>query len=97
PDVRLPDNSLFTLHPGTDSHYLVETDPRFVNKKQWLSSDYMQNAFTASHDNVHKRLGDGYYEQRLVRDQLIQLTGGRYTGNQSNDEAQYRMLMNNGI
>lgn len=97
PDVRLPDNSLFTLHPGTDSHYLVETDPRFVNKKQWLSSDYMQNAFTASHDNVHKRLGDGYYEQRLVRDQLIQLTGGRYTANQSNDEAQYRMLMNNGI
>ncbi|HAI3196342.1 TPA: hemagglutinin repeat-containing protein [Escherichia coli] len=97
PDVRLPDNSLFTLHPGTDSHYLVETDPRFVNKKQWLSSDYMQNAFTASHDNVHKRLGDGYYEQRLVRDQLIQLTGGHYTANQSNDEAQYRMLMNNGI
>ncbi|MBC6573148.1 hemagglutinin repeat-containing protein [Escherichia coli] len=97
PDVRLPDNSLFTLHPGTDSHYLVETDPRFVNKKQWLSSDYMQNAFTASHDNVHKRLGDGYYEQRLVRDQLILLTGGRYTGNQRNDEAQYRMLMNNGI
>ncbi|MFN7073719.1 hypothetical protein ACK4QV_19240, partial [Proteus mirabilis] len=79
PDIRLPDNSLFTLHPGTDSHYLVETDPRFVNKKQWLSSDYMQNALTASHDNVHTRLGDGYYEQRLVRDQLIQLTGGRYT------------------
>lgn len=97
PDIRLPDNSLFTLHPGTDSRWLVETDPRFVNKKQWLSSDYMQTAFTQNHDNVHKRLGDGYYEQRLVRDQLMQLTGGRYTGSNTNDEAQYRALMDAGI
>ncbi|EBP0013545.1 filamentous hemagglutinin N-terminal domain-containing protein, partial [Salmonella enterica] len=97
PDMRLPDSSLFTLHSDTDSHYLVETDPRFVNRKKWLTSDYMQDALTARHDNIHKRLGDGYYEQKLVRDQLIQLTGGRYTGDHTDDESQYRALMDNGI
>ncbi|HFH0422639.1 TPA: hemagglutinin repeat-containing protein [Salmonella enterica subsp. enterica serovar Bovismorbificans] len=97
PDIRLPDSSLFTLHPGTDSRYLVETDPRFVNKKRWLTSDYMQNAFITDHNNMHKRLGDGFYEQRLVRDQLIQLTGQRYAGDHTDDEAQYRALMDGGI
>ncbi|UIL51050.1 hemagglutinin repeat-containing protein [Pantoea agglomerans] len=97
PDIRLPDNSLYRLQPSSDSHYLVETDPRFVNQKQWLSSDYMQNALTADGSQMLKRLGDGYYEQRLVRDQIIQLTGSRYLSGYASDEEQYRGLMNNGV
>ncbi|TPV40866.1 filamentous hemagglutinin N-terminal domain-containing protein [Pantoea deleyi] len=97
PDIRLPDNSLYQLQPGSDSHYLVETDPRFVNQKQWLSSDYMQNALTTDSSLILKRLGDGYYEQRLVRDQIIQLTGSRYISGYGSDEDQYRGLMNNGV
>lgn len=97
PDTRLPDNSLFRTHPQPGATYLVETDPRFTNNKKWLSSDYMQSAFTANHDNMHKRLGDGYYEQRLIREQIIALTGGRYTGGHRNDEAQFRALMDAGI
>ena len=75
----------------------METDPRFVNQKQWLSSDYMQNALTADGSQMLKRLGDGYYEQRLVRDQIIQLTGSRYLSGYASDEEQYRGLMNNGV
>ncbi|MEY8769549.1 hemagglutinin repeat-containing protein [Erwinia sp. ACCC 02193] len=96
-DTRLPDNSLFSLQPASDSHYLVETDPRFVNQKQWLGSDYMQNALSTDGSQTLKRLGDGYYEQRLVRDQITQLTGSRYTAGYSNDEDQFRGLMNNGV
>ena len=89
PDIRLPDNSLYQLQPGSDSHYLVETDPRFVNQKQWLSSDYMQNALTTDSSRILKRLGDGYYEQRLVRDQIIQLTGNRYISPEPGQNAQH--------
>lgn len=97
PNTRLPDNSLFTLHGGIDSHYLVETDPRFTRQKQWLGSDYMQNALLSDPARIHKRLGDGYYEQGLIRDQVTQLTGSRWLAGYGSDEEQYKGLMNNGI
>ena len=97
PDTRLPDNSLFKTNPSPGGKYLVETDPRFTQEKQWLSSDYMQEKLTQNSDNVLKRLGDGFYEQRLIREQVINLTGQRYLDGYSNDEEQYKALMNNAI
>lgn len=92
PNTKLPDNSLFNLTPGSDSQFLIETDPRFTNYKKWLSSiDIVTN------DQLHKRLGDGYYEQRLVRDQLIETTGQRLLGNYNSDEEQYAALLTNGV
>ncbi|HCM1918904.1 TPA: hemagglutinin repeat-containing protein [Salmonella enterica subsp. salamae serovar 28:r:e,n,z15] len=97
PDIRLPDNSLFTVHPASSSHWLVETDPRFTQKNQWLGTDYMQRALSTSPDRIMKRIGDGYYEQKLVREQVIALTGQRYLYGYSSDAEQFRELMNNGI
>lgn len=97
PNTTLPDNSLFTVNPSTEVPYLVETDPRFTNERQWLGSDYMQSAFTNDGDSTLKRLGDGYYEQRLVREQVIGITGQRYLDGYSNDEAQFKSLMDQGI
>jgi filamentous hemagglutinin len=97
PNTTLPDNSLFTVNPSTDVPYLVETDPRFTNERQWLGSDYMQSAFTDDGDSTLKRLGDGYYEQRLVREQVIGITGQRYLDGYTNDEAQFKSLMDQGI
>lgn len=97
PDIRLPDNSLFAVHPETSSHWLVETDPRFTQKKQWLGTDYMQQALATSPDRIMKRIGDGYYEQKLVREQVIALTAQRYLYGYSNDAEQFRALMNSGI
>ncbi|MRS92117.1 filamentous hemagglutinin N-terminal domain-containing protein [Enterobacteriaceae bacterium RIT714] len=97
PNTTLPDNSLFKVNPSSDVPYLVETDPRFTNEKKWLGSDYMQNALTANSDTTLKRLGDGYYEQRLVREQVIGLTGQRYLDGFSNDEDQFKSLMDKGI
>ncbi|RLM21386.1 filamentous hemagglutinin, partial [Brenneria alni] len=97
PDTKLPDNTLFTVTPSTDVPYLVETDPRFTNEKQWLGSDYMQDAFSQNGDNTAKRLGDGYYEQRLVREQVINLTGQRYLDGYASDEEQFKSLMDQGI
>ncbi|WP_437431665.1 two-partner secretion domain-containing protein [Yokenella regensburgei] len=97
PNTRLPDNSLFKVNPAADVPFLVETDPRFTNERNWLGSDYMQKAFSDDGDNTQKRLGDGYYEQRLVREQVIGVTGQRYLDGYSNDEEQYKSLMDRGI
>ena len=97
PNTTLPDNSLYQLHPGSNVPFLIETDPRFTDKKQWLGSDYMQNRLTQDPDNVLKRLGDGFYEQQLVRQQVVALTGNRYLSGYSNDEAQFRALMDTGV
>ncbi|WIM82664.1 hemagglutinin repeat-containing protein [Gallibacterium anatis] len=97
PEIRLPEVSLYRINPNTDSHILVETDPRFANKRQWLSSDYMFNALRADPQTMLKRLGDGYYEQRLVNEQINQLTGQRFLGNYTSDYQQYKALMDAGI
>ncbi|MDO9365503.1 MAG: hypothetical protein Q7T58_04040 [Methylotenera sp.] len=43
-----------------------------------------------------KRLGDGFYEQKLIREQINSLTGKRFLVGYANDEAQYQALMSNG-
>jgi filamentous hemagglutinin len=47
---------------------LVETDPRFANYRTWLSSDYMQQQLGLDPTVAQKRLGDGFYEQQLIRE-----------------------------
>ncbi|CTV15700.1 putative adhesin/hemagglutinin/hemolysin [Escherichia albertii] len=97
PDIRLPDNSLFKTNPAVNVPYLVETDPRFTNQKKWLGSDYMQKAFSQNGDNMLKRLGDGFYEQRLIREQVVNLTGQRFLDGYGSDEEQFKALMDTGI
>ena len=97
PDVKLPQASLYKINPEAPNGYLVETDPKFTDRKRWLSSDYMFEQLRYNHDNVHKRLGDGFYEQRLINEQIHQLTGRRYIEGYNNDIDQYKALMNSGV
>lgn len=97
PDTSLPGGSLFTTLPATSSNYLIETDPRFTNQKSWLSSDYMLSQLQANQDVTQKRLGDGFYEQRLVREQIVELVGQRYLAGYDSDEEQYKGLMESGV
>lgn len=46
--------------------------------------------------SAHAGAVDGFYEQRLIREQIGQLTGRRFLENYSNDEQQYQALMSNG-
>ena len=71
----------------------METDPRFTERTQWLSSDYMFKALRSAPQNMMKRLGDGFYEQRLVNEQINQLTGRRFLEGHHSDYAQYQALM----
>ncbi|AHG86216.1 Large exoprotein involved in heme utilizationor adhesion [Bibersteinia trehalosi USDA-ARS-USMARC-190] len=96
-DINLPQTSLYKINPEATNGYIVETDPKFTDRKQWLSSDYMFEQLRHNHDNVHKRLGDGFYEQRLINEQINQLTGRRFIEGYTSDLAQYQALMNSGI
>lgn len=94
--ITLPTNSLYTINPN-HSGPLVETDPVFVNYRQWLGSDYMLAALKTDPNNIHKRLGDGYYEQKLVNEQINRLTGFRRLDGYRNDEEQFKALMQSGV
>ncbi|WP_312400492.1 hemagglutinin repeat-containing protein [Stenotrophomonas indicatrix] len=95
PDTRAPTASLFNVNRN-GGNYLVETDPRFTDHKTWLSSDHLLGQMGYSPDTVQKRLGDGYYEQKLVREQIGELTGRRFLDGYASDEAQYRALLEAG-
>ncbi|OCL25087.1 hemagglutinin repeat-containing protein, partial [Gilliamella sp. wkB171] len=96
PTITLPDNSLWIVNKYNPS-YIVETDPRFTQRKKWLSSDYMLNRLKVDPNSIQKRLGDGYYEQQLIREQIIGLTGNRYLQGYRSDLEQYQALMDAGI
>ena len=91
----LPSNVLFNMANDPNANYIVETDPQYTNKKQFLSSNYLLQQYDPDH--IWKRIGDGYYEQKLITDQIITATGKRYVGDYSNNEAQYKALMDNGL
>ena len=93
----LPNSSLYNIDPNNPNGYLIETDPAFANYKKWLSSDYMMQRLGLDPSNMHKRLGDGYYEQGLIRDQVMALTGRRFLGDYTTDDAMYQALMDNGV
>ncbi|OLK75648.1 filamentous hemagglutinin, partial [Xanthomonas oryzae pv. oryzae] len=95
PNTQLPSASLFNVQPN-GGHALVETDPRFTNYRVWLSSDAQLRQLGYNADTMQQRLGDGYYEQKLVREQIGQLTGRRFLEGYSSDEAQYQALLDAG-
>jgi filamentous hemagglutinin len=96
-NASLPNNSLFQYQSTPGSHYLIATDPAYANYKTWLSSDYMLNALSLDPALMQTRLGDGFYEQRLVNEQVAQLTGNRYLAGYTDDQSEYQALMNNGV
>ncbi|WP_374414010.1 filamentous hemagglutinin N-terminal domain-containing protein, partial [Hydrogenophaga sp.] len=96
PPIALPGNALFQLRIGAPAGYLVETDPEFTQRRTWLGSEYMLTALGYDPATQTQRLGDGFYEQKLVREQVAQLTGRRFLGSFTDDEAQYRALLDAG-
>lgn len=77
-------------------NYLIETNPRFANYKNFISSDYMLNQLGLSPSDTLKRLGDGYYESQLVNAQVKSKTGQTTLAGYANANAQYSALLTAG-
>ncbi|MEY3264592.1 MAG: hypothetical protein RL717_2069, partial [Pseudomonadota bacterium] len=88
-------NSLFSFNVGSGP--LIETDPRFTQYRQWVNADSQLRQLGADPASMQKRLGDGFVEQTLVREQIAALTGARFLDDYHNDDTQYAALLNNGV
>ena len=62
-----------------------------------MSSDYLLGKLGYNPDASWKRLGDGLYEQRLIREAVVARTGQRYINGLASDDALFRYLMDNAI
>ena len=90
-------SALCRVHPESTAKYLVETDPTFTDRKKFLSSDYMYQRLKWDPDRIPKRIGDGFYEQQLLADQILKQTGKRHLDGYTDDETAFRALMDAGI
>ncbi|MBA1429206.1 two-partner secretion domain-containing protein [Pseudomonas orientalis] len=100
PTFQLPkgEYGLFVKNADPTSHYLIETNPEFTSVSGFFSSDYMLGKLGFTADNAWRRLGDGQYETRLIRDAVLAQTGQRFlAGGLYSDADQFRYLMDNGL
>ncbi|MDP1872461.1 MAG: hemagglutinin repeat-containing protein [Gallionella sp.] len=98
-NLTLPSNPNGYFVPNRDpaAHYLVETNPLFAVGSNFVGSDYMAQRYGYNPDTVIKRLGDSNYEAYLVRQQLIQQTGGNVLKGYGNEAAQMQSLMDQAV
>ena len=90
-------SGLFKAVTDPSSNYLIATDPLFTSYQQWMSSDFMLQNLSLDPSVTQKRLGDGFYEQRLIREQISNLTGKPFLSAYSDNQKQYADLMANGV
>jgi filamentous hemagglutinin len=95
-NLGLPSGGLFHTNTDAQARYLVETNPAFADRQAWLSSDWYFQQLRLDPAMIQKRLGDGFYEQKLVREEILSLTGKAMLGGYASEEAQFREMMTAG-
>uniref|UniRef100_UPI0035CEA5A7 DUF637 domain-containing protein n=1 Tax=Bartonella sp. LB28NMGDW TaxID=3243549 RepID=UPI0035CEA5A7 len=81
-----------------DVPFLVETRQDFINPSKFLGSDYyLKKIGNYKPENVFKRLGDAYFEYRLVGEQIFELTGNRTLLDDEDPNAQMQTLYDNAV
>ncbi|WP_250626602.1 hemagglutinin repeat-containing protein [Pinirhizobacter soli] len=95
--ITLPTGGLYTVRTDGGSPYLIETDPRFASYGNFIGSDYLTGRLGWNGEGTLKRLGDAFYEQRMVLDQIASLTGRRFLTDSGDAMAEYRALMDSGV
>lgn len=109
-DLPTGENGLFHLNDGkgvngvptsqfaANPHkYLIETNPLLTDMRQFLSSDYMLTKLGYDPETAQRRLGDGFYEQRLIQQAVLARTGQRFIDGQTSDAELFKHLMDNAI
>ncbi|WP_308367231.1 MULTISPECIES: hemagglutinin repeat-containing protein [unclassified Microbulbifer] len=95
---QLPDGGLFVQNLEAGSPYLIETNPAITDYANFISSDYFLGQLDLDAEALPKRLGDGFYENQILRDSIFQATGQRFLHpSLASDYDQYQWLMDNAV
>ncbi|WLE60404.1 hemagglutinin repeat-containing protein [Burkholderia plantarii] len=94
--LSIPQGGLYrpTTVPGAS--YVIETNPAFTSQQRFLSSDYFFDQIGVDLTHIPKRLGDGFYEQQLVRNEITSLTGKAVLGPYADTQQMYQGMMQAG-
>ncbi|WP_244101521.1 hemagglutinin repeat-containing protein [Burkholderia ambifaria] len=92
-NLTIPQGGLFKPTTTPNASYVIETNPAFTNQKTFISSDYFFGQLGVDLTHIPKRLGDGFYEQQLVRNQVTALTGRAVLGPYADLQTMYQSLM----
>ncbi|UVT02203.1 contact-dependent inhibition toxin BcpA [Burkholderia glumae] len=95
-NLTIAQGGLFKATAAPNARYVIETNPAFTNQKNFISSDYFFSQIGVDLTHVPKRLGDGFYEQQLVRNQVTSLTGKAVLGPYADLQTMYESLMEAG-
>lgn len=89
----LPTNRLYRVIPSPEAPALIVTDRQFIGSRAIVSSDLLLRRINRDPGLVLKRLGDGFYEQKQVAEQIMLATGRRFVGDYTDNESQYKALL----
>ncbi|WP_080416308.1 hemagglutinin repeat-containing protein [Burkholderia ubonensis] len=92
-NLTLAQGGLFKPTTAPNAPYVIETNPAFTNQKNFISSDYFFQQIGVDLTHIPKRLGDGFYEQQLVRNEITSLTGKAVLGPYTDTQSMYESLM----
>ncbi len=92
-NLTIPQGGLFKPTTTPNASYVIETNPAFTNQKTFISSDYFFGQLGVDLTHIPKRLGDGFYEQQLVRNEVTALTGKAVLGPYADLQTMYQSLM----
>lgn len=92
-NLTVPAGGLFSRASAPGADYLIETNPAFTSQKTFISSDYYLDQLGLNPQTTEKRLGDGFYEQQLVRNQITSLTGKAVLGPYTDLQSMYQSLL----
>ncbi|WP_338964391.1 hemagglutinin repeat-containing protein [Fusobacterium nucleatum] len=99
--IEIPknDNGMFIVNKKAGNpkfSYLIETNPKMIDKGFYLSSEYFFSRIKFNPDKNIRLLGDSFYENRLITRAVLEGTGKRYLySNNANEER--KKLFDNAI
>ncbi|MDR2790857.1 MAG: filamentous hemagglutinin N-terminal domain-containing protein, partial [Campylobacteraceae bacterium] len=95
--ITLPSGRYGEFIANQNQNYLIELNPLYADFGTFIGSSYLQDRLNFNQEEAFKRLGDGMYETRLIRDAIIRQTGNRYLEGYYSDTEQFQALMDNAL